>query len=555
MAAAAHRFARAQAWTAAALALVAMLALACKDDGSDGPPPIVGALQFVDEPGTSQTAFAPLFPGGSTGPITVEIVDDEGVLIPDATDEVTITLEANPGVLLLHASGIQAPNLVDNEGRMIELVDVDDPSGPVERYILEKNWRLDAPTSMTWDAANDRYLLVNRAIDNLYDGDPRSGEATLVGDGTAPKVAGMAFEIGGDERLFGVVNKFFPGPNVDSLFEIDPATGELTDLGTLTPIDTTRDILYFSAMAMVPDPLDPSVGTLYAMAIMNGSPSIDHALVEIDPEALTARFIGDTETKVVALAGHPDGTLYGITGANIDVPVPPGPGDLLPEELILIDQDDATPSTAGIILTNGADGEALAFVGGRLYGTLTATAVDGVASFDDLHIDALGDGYTITASASGRAAATSGVFDVEEPTPGGVVDFTTDAITVGEDGGTEVTVTVQIDAPQPHDVYVTAAVGGTASDANDSAPDSDLDYLDYVQFVIPGGQSPPVTTASITFNVLDDDEQETEVSEGVFEDETIVFHIKNAPLAGSLGTNQTLTITIDDSEDVVEEEE
>ncbi len=526
MAVPARRFARVTPWLTAAFAAVMLLALACKDDGT-APPQVVGALRFEHAPESTPTAFSPIRRGFVDEPVTVEIVDDAGNRIETATDTVTLALEANPGALLLHASGIQNPNTTDTTGRMLELIDVLAPGGPVERYMLAENWRLDAPTSMTWDAANDRYLLVNRAIDNLYRGDPRSGEATLVGDGTAPKVAGMAFEVGGSGRLFGVVNKFFPGSNTDSLFEIDPNTGELTDIGTLTPtdLDEPRDILYFSSMAMRIDPSDPDVGTLYATAVMNGATPIGHALVEIDPEALTARFIGDTTTRMPAMAAHPDtGVLYGVEGDNTSNP----------RRLVTIDLDDGSITDGGIDLVNGADGQGLAFVEARLYGTLTASAVDGVATFDDLRIDGLGNGYTISATASERAPVTSGAIDMIAPAPGGVVDFTESAITVPENAG-PVTVTMQIDAAQTHDVFVTAAVGGTAGDVNAETPDSDLDYLDYVVFVLSAGE----TEATFTFELVDDGEQEDD-------DETIVFNIKTAPLAGALGVNQTLTITVTD---------
>lgn len=50
--------------------------------------------------------------------------------------------------------------------------------------------------------------------------------------------------------------------------------------------------------------------------------------------------------------------------------------------------------------------------GGQLDGTITVTAVDGVATFDDLVIDRSGAGYTLEASAASLTAALSGPFDV-----------------------------------------------------------------------------------------------------------------------------------------------
>ena len=50
--------------------------------------------------------------------------------------------------------------------------------------------------------------------------------------------------------------------------------------------------------------------------------------------------------------------------------------------------------------------------GGRLTGTLSASTVHGVATFSNLKIDRAGSGYTLRATASGLAAATSAAFDV-----------------------------------------------------------------------------------------------------------------------------------------------
>lgn len=50
--------------------------------------------------------------------------------------------------------------------------------------------------------------------------------------------------------------------------------------------------------------------------------------------------------------------------------------------------------------------------GGALLGTVTVPAVNGVAAFPDLRIDAPGTGYTLAASAAGLTSATSAPFDV-----------------------------------------------------------------------------------------------------------------------------------------------
>ena len=74
----------------------------------------------------------------------------------------------------------------------------------------------------------------------------------------------------------------------------------------------------------------------------------------------------------------------------------------------------ATDAVTVVIGTNAG--------GGTLSGTTTVNAVNGVATFSDLSIDDGGGGYTLDASATGLASATSDAFDIL---------FTFAAVTVG----------------------------------------------------------------------------------------------------------------------------
>lgn len=66
-------------------------------------------------------------------------------------------------------------------------------------------------------------------------------------------------------------------------------------------------------------------------------------------------------------------------------------------------------------------------VGGTLSGTISKTAIDGVASFDDLSIDLAGSGYTVVATSLGLEPVTSPAFDVSPVTQQGATSllFTT----------------------------------------------------------------------------------------------------------------------------------
>ncbi|MCC7003763.1 MAG: hypothetical protein IT357_16520 [Gemmatimonadaceae bacterium] len=67
----------------------------------------------------------------------------------------------------------------------------------------------------------------------------------------------------------------------------------------------------------------------------------------------------------------------------------------------------ATTFTGTVTLAFGANP-----AGATLQGTLTASAVGGVATFSDVRVSAVGTGFTLVASASGLSAATSGSFAI-----------------------------------------------------------------------------------------------------------------------------------------------
>ena len=79
---------------------------------------------------------------------------------------------------------------------------------------------------------------------------------------------------------------------------------------------------------------------------------------------------------------------------------------------------------------------------GTLSGTLSVPAVAGVATFSDLHIDKFGTGYTLGASATGVAGATSNAFNVTVGSPVQLAFFTQPNGTTG--GATLANVQVEV---------------------------------------------------------------------------------------------------------------
>ncbi len=82
--------------------------------------------------------------------------------------------------------------------------------------------------------------------------------------------------------------------------------------------------------------------------------------------------------------------------------------------------------------------------GGTLFGTLTKSAVNGVATFSDLSIDKVGTGYTLTAAATALTAATSTGFNIT-PAAAKQLAFTVQpsSVTAGVSIAPAVNVTIQ----------------------------------------------------------------------------------------------------------------
>jgi photosystem II stability/assembly factor-like uncharacterized protein len=100
----------------------------------------------------------------------------------------------------------------------------------------------------------------------------------------------------------------------------------------------------------------------------------------------------------------------------------------------------ATDSTAPVTLAIGNHAG-----GGTLMGTLTVNASAGVATFTDVHLDTIGAGYTLVATAPGYAGATSSAFDV---TPASA-DMSTSSVQVpaspvAADGASTATIQVHV---------------------------------------------------------------------------------------------------------------
>lgn len=103
--------------------------------------------------------------------------------------------------------------------------------------------------------------------------------------------------------------------------------------------------------------------------------------------------------------------------------------------------------------------------GGSLAGTLSSVASNGVATFASLRISQAGNGYTLTAAASGLTGATSAAFNVTAPPPPTVTAIVVTPATASlQTGGTQqfsATATLSDGSTQTNPSVTWSATGGT----------------------------------------------------------------------------------------------
>lgn len=507
------------------LGLGLLASLGCGDDGGDPPQ---RTLAFVDQPPPSTEAFAAM-----VSDVSVEILDDEGRRV-DSNTVVELRVGVDPGRLILHASGrsdIDPDPAVAS--RRLELVDAASGAETVLHW-LEYEWGGPEATALAFDTARNRFQLATRLTLDFFDGDPATGDTTLVGVGTTDEFKGMAFETGVDPRLLGVVSRD-SGLAVDGLYAIDPDSGVPRLLGRLVP-DLGR-INGFAGLA--PDPL---TGQLLAAVDLGQLGLTEPALMQVDAEALTATFLCElvppgASTPVAGLAVTPDGALFAVTGGTPTPGTPPSASTLhrvsVPDPVAL-----ATPCGLSPVLDLGVRDieEAVTALPTQLRGNVRVAAVGGLATFSGLQLTAVGSGFELEASAANATPALSAAFDVSEPVRTRDVQFATTSLGVVEGTGGDTIVGFDVEyaggGNETHDVIVTIS-GGNGEAMNAFQPDTDLEQGRYLQLTIPAGQS----GASGSITVLGDADVEP--------DETIVLYIEDASLAaGIVEANRTLTLTI-----------
>jgi hypothetical protein len=176
------------------------------------------------------------------------------------------------------------------------------------------------------------------------------------------------------------------------LYRVDRDSGMTTELGPLT----LAGLVLQNCTGMARDPL---TGTLYVVAKEQGVNA--RWLTTLDIGSLVLTPVASLGDRVAGVAFAPDGTLYAVTGDMATNP----------SELFRVNKATGA-RTFVMALGAGDDGEAIATVPAAAVGGFAVAAVNGLATFPALAIDAPGAGFTLAAEAPGVAPALSAPFDV-----------------------------------------------------------------------------------------------------------------------------------------------
>ncbi len=326
--------------------------------------------------GASTTVFTVLpAPADPRTPFTVEVEAQTagGNVAVGFNGPITIAPQASPGNMLFHASGWF--------DRILEKVD---HATPALLPVLPNNQAANI-TAVAYDETSG-FIYAADVNDDLSTIDPTTGIQTVVGN-MGILMKGLAVDANG--VMWGVAH------SSNDAYTIDKGTAVPTPLGPVNGISSQG----FRGAA-----LDPTSGTIYVASIP--SPFVgSFDLVSVDTATGNGTVIAPlSEAGVASLAFLSDGTLLAATGD----------GATNPERLWTVDK------TSGVMairsgLGRGDDGEAIAAMPATVSGTFTVNAVNGVATFSDIQIDAPASGYTMSASATaggGPISGTSAPFDV-----------------------------------------------------------------------------------------------------------------------------------------------
>jgi len=195
------------------------------------------------------------------------------------------------------------------------------------------------------------------------------------------------------------------------------ATGTNPGSGTLsgtTPVSAVNGVATFSNLSI------NKTGTGYTLAASSsGLTGATSSTFNIAPGTATQLVFGTQPSNTAAGSSITPAVTVQVEDANNNV---------------------VTTSTASIAVAIGTNPG-----GGTLSGTTPVSAVNGVATFSNLSINKTGTGYTLAASSTGVAGATSNTFNITAgPVSAGTSTVTANPTSVTADGTTTSTITVTL---------------------------------------------------------------------------------------------------------------
>lgn len=206
----------------------------------------------------------------------------------------------------------------------------------------------------------------------------------------------------------------------NSTFYLAPENSNQTPDGSsaLRDLDTIRFVLRASQIKAPDDPtlVRFNPGTQYSLTVVPETPNVielPSGGTGFDPAGPPAGNSGSGVAVKLAFAQQP--------------PASVGPGHTFTVTVAVQDANGAVVnSTRPVTIALGGSP-----AGATLFGTLTKNAVAGIATFDDLAVDRIQTGYTLVASSSGVASATSTAFDVAIDLTNQISVLNTDFVSVG----------------------------------------------------------------------------------------------------------------------------
>lgn len=211
-----------------------------------------------------------------------------------------------------------------------------------------------------------------------------------------------------------------------------------------SPPDGKRDVpINFEITVVFSEPMDPASVTstnvrlidgevpIHATAVPSGDGlTLELELVEVlEPRTAYALVLGGGLTDADGDQLDAPVQVEFVTGGTSDVEPGPEPGVVFATQPVAVGEGLKITPPVRVAVRDGSgvidadyDGDVAVSLesnpgAGVLSGTTTVQAVDGVAVFSDLRIDAAGEGYTLTAAAAGVPAKVSRPFDVVPSAP------------------------------------------------------------------------------------------------------------------------------------------